>query len=415
MRATLPLYLALALASGLGCGGSVGKKMEGPGGLIDGAAEAGPEVATVPDAAPPEAASPDLASAEASPEASAEAPPPDAPLADAPADGTDARPDAPETAGDGGDASTEAGTDAASCPGTGTGECVCDGFVMPNPAASGAPHPQAYDTSAADVIVDKVTGLEWQKHTTATAFKQPAAIAFCQTQLTGGHGGWRLPTAVELVSLIDFTKKPMGTNDAFAFDALTRLWSSTLAGNPSTGMGVGFDDYPLTFLVNIVDSFPVRCVRTGGAPPPRCYRRGGRYEPQSDGVALDLATGLTWQRATAAAQMDWDAAKQFCATAPGAWRLPTLNELQTIVDHTVTSPSIDAGAFPNTPMTHDHPEIPITSNAETSPFWTSSPFIGKPFDGEPDPSLPRAWIVDFVNGYSTSGVRTTKRNVRCVR
>ena len=34
------------------------------------------------------------------------------------------------------------------------GSSSCDGFVMPNPVASGLPNPAAYDTSVADVVTD---------------------------------------------------------------------------------------------------------------------------------------------------------------------------------------------------------------------------------------------------------------------
>lgn len=74
------------------------------------------------------------------------------------------------------------------------------------------------------------------------------------------------------------------------------------------------------------------------------------------------------------------------------WRVPTLIELQGIVNYGRTDPAIDQTYFPNTPQ---------------STFWTSSPV----FNSGPvvKSSL---WYVNFNNGFSNTGSFTDPRLLR---
>src|SRR5688572_23050997 len=98
---------------------------------------------------------------------------------------------------------------------TGPAAPLC-GFVMPNPASANLPHPAAYDTSVPGVVSDQVTGLMWQRQVTGHASASTGctvnltglvlcpwryAVAHCTESRLGGHGDWRLPTIIELISL----------------------------------------------------------------------------------------------------------------------------------------------------------------------------------------------------------------------
>lgn len=123
------------------------------------------------------------------------------------------------------------------------------------------------------------------------------------------------------------------------------------------------------------------------------------------------ATGLVWQRDGSGARAGcsggvdggtdsltctWAEAQGYCAAlvlgGVSGWRLPARMELLTIVDFTVTNPSIDLAAFPNTPAYS---------------FWTSSPYAG---------SSGQAWCFDFSYGEGSvfNGVQYGN-GVRCVR
>ena len=147
-------------------------------------------------------------------------------------------------------------------------------------------------------------------------------------------------------------------------------------------------------------------MRTGGAPQPRCYRAGARYSLDSADVATDRATGLAWRRPVQPDATDWNGAKTGCAALGGGWRLPSLHELDTIVDHTVTAPSIDAVTFPGTPMTNDHPESDRRRRRALAVLDLVR--FGVRRRGQ-------AWVVDFVPGYSATNPVATLAHARCVR
>jgi hypothetical protein len=68
-----------------------------------------------------------------------------------------------------------------------------------------SPTPSAYDTTATDIVVDEITGLRWQEAVSPTKQNAAGAAAACKALTLGGLSGWRLPTRVELVSLLAFS------------------------------------------------------------------------------------------------------------------------------------------------------------------------------------------------------------------
>src|SRR5262249_41767272 len=133
-------------------------------------------------------------------------------------------------------------------------------------------------------------------------------------------------------------------------------------------------------------AYKVRCVK--GAPS-NCW--SPRFVAQQ-GEVHDFGTGLIWQQEVAS-DLTWDAALHIC---PAGWRLPTLTEIQTIVDETRQNPAI-FGAFQNTSSGLNGTPNPV--------FWTSSPFAG-------DSS--QAWYDTFYHGHSSPQRVDTPSFVRCV-
>ena len=115
---------------------------------------------------------------------------------------------------------------------------------------------------------------------------------------------------------------------------------------------------------------------------------------------LDTKSKLTWQQTVSATLMTWAAAKTYCAgvgsTLGGTgWRLPTIKELQSLLDYTQTAaPLIDSTAFPGT-----------SASGAASFFWSSTPGASS-----------FAWELGFNSGgrSGTSNVADTNA-VRCVR
>jgi hypothetical protein len=135
-------------------------------------------------------------------------------------------------------------------------------------------------------------------------------------------------------------------------------------------------------------------VASSGVPHAQADEPSCRYSLTTDTV-LDNDTGLIWQRNVHTTSIIWDNAKQYCSDlslgGSNDWRLPTIHELQTIMDVRLYNPAIDPAAFPNTP-----PEQ----------FWSSSLYAGNPGS---------AWFAHFIGfDVATASVGNSYR-VRCVR
>jgi hypothetical protein len=120
----------------------------------------------------------------------------------------------------------------------------------------------------------------------------------------------------------------------------------------------------------------------------------GRYTI-TNGAVYDTKTKLTWQQGVPSTKYAWDAARTYCSgldLVGTGWRLPTVKELQTIVDESRQSPSVDPTAFPSTPSAF---------------FWSSSPYFVSS-------SSSYAWLVSFELGFANHRGLSTAANVRCV-
>ena len=129
-------------------------------------------------------------------------------------------------------------------------------------------------------------------------------------------------------------------------------------------------------------------VRAHAAAPP------GHFTDLGDGTVRDNLTGLVWEKALPPSPMSQGAATTYCAglaLSGGGWRLPIATDLQTLVDESVSSPSIDAAYFPSTPAEN---------------FWTASPVAGIPA---------AVWYVDFGVGGAYVGLGSGALRARCVR
>jgi hypothetical protein len=133
----------------------------------------------------------------------------------------------------------------------------------PGDGVSGAGRLQAYTDNHDGTVSDDVTGLVWQQTApTSNNFTQSASMNYCKTLTLGGYHDWRLPSMIELISLIDFGRaSPCIDTDYFPGAPANAFWSSTPAAN-STLLAWG-----VTFLYGEVGTntvgFPasVRCVR----------------------------------------------------------------------------------------------------------------------------------------------------------
>ncbi len=127
-------------------------------------------------------------------------------------------------------------------------------------------------------------------------------------------------------------------------------------------------------------------------------------------TVIDRRTGLTWQRNPPATAVGWAAANGTTGTTPTpglcaatlgvGWRLPTVREIETLVDVTTGWPALDTTAFPGT---------------QSAGYWTSSCYAGQ--SGGCGTGTPaQVWILNFGLGQPTAvSTAATQEFYRCVR
>ena len=264
-------------------------------------------------------------------------------------------------------------------------------WPMPNVRLAGLPNPHSYDTQTPGVVVDRVTGLVWQRNLPDKFYTFAEAERQCDRLDLAGHRDWRLPSRIELVSLLDTTRiQPSIDMAAFPSTPIDWFWtSSRAADNPSAAWYVYFYfGYPKTD--DMTNSFSVRCVRSERP----AVALGAHYDVRAHDV-LDLATGLRWQRTPAPKPLPFRAAGAYCGQlklgSKKSWRVPTLVELLTLIDEGAAAPMIDRAAFPDTPA---------------EPFWSSSTFSN---------GNELAWYVRFDQGNGLYGRLIESFRVRCVQ
>jgi len=283
-------------------------------------------------------------------------------------------------------------------------------------------HPFRYVISADGLTVcDQTTGLTWQrspdtdgdgvltrkdKLTWEQAQAQPAKLNAAKF---GGFGDWRLPSIKDLYSLFNASgTDPSGPSNMdtsvltpfidtkyfkFAYgDTRTgeRVIDSQYAsstkyvGKSARGgvklFGVNFADgrikgYDLQMPGGAEKTFFVQCVR--GNPG---YGKND-FRDNRDGTITDRATGLIWSRMDSGKGMNWqDAlvwvqkknAEKFLGHAD--WRLPSVKELQSIVDYTRSpdtthSPAMDP-VFHCTTLTNEG------GNTDYPCYWSATTHAG---------------------------------------
>jgi Protein of unknown function (DUF1566) len=250
-----------------------------------------------------------------------------------------------------------------------SGELAGQGACPTDPA----PGPGANDWGC---TLDRVTRLTWELKTddggpadADREFTNQGSGDFndapsypAQVNATGlcGANDWRLPSLVELQSLVNHRAAAAGGGlaiEARAFPNVRGLphWAAeVLSYDPRYAFRVDYMAGGVGFAGRSAP-LPVMLVRGAALPT------AGRYAVQGDEV-LDRATGLVWQRcavgqalvagacAGTATTLDWAgglAAARALALATGqAWRLPNIKELGSLMDLRVYGPALDRGAFP---------------------------------------------------------------------
>ena len=206
-------------------------------------------------------------------------------------------------------------------------------------------NPRSFTDLGNGIITDNVTGLMWQKDTAPDNYTWREARAYCPALTLGGYTDWRLPTIEELSLLVDSsipTPGPVINTAYFPGTAASFYWSSTPeASSLIRAWSVDFSTGHVMY-DNKRHKFHVRAVR--GATSASSFVDNG------DGTITDTSTGLMWEKSTDKNTYNWIQAIAYCdnLTLGGHsdWRLPTRNELQSLVNYRRYSPAISMSYFP---------------------------------------------------------------------
>ncbi len=274
---------------------------------------------------------------------------------------------------------------------------------MPNPPGTDLPNPASYTDLGDGTVRDDVTGLVWQKEVEAQR-NYANAQTYCQTLELAG-GGWRAPKRIELLSLVDFTKKSPALDSAALDGTSGYFWTSSpwvvsqIESKPQLSWIVNFAEGLTSNAGDRSGEYNVRCVK--GEDDGVTAIPSDLYAVEGDGEVRDQRSGLIWQQGDSGSTLlSLEEALDYCpklTLGSHTWRLPSIKELSTLVHETPpiddVSPAIDTSMFPDTP--------------ENEPYWSSSEFIAWSVSGTPQ------WVINFLDGFTQYGKDAAR--VRCVR
>ena len=262
------------------------------------------------------------------------------------------------------------------CPGSGQDGEFRRGVSWPSPRFG----------VAGDVVEDRLTGLVWPRNALLAEFPLDwnEALAFIRDlnrQALYGQQDWRLPNRRELRSLMSYQTRLPALPEDHPFENVFSGWywsSTTAALAPAHAWCVhmegarmfygGKDQYYMVWPVRgegngllaatgQTDCHDARgqvlaCRSTGQDGELRMGRpwSSPRFVVGEE-VVLDRLSGLCWSvvASLTAQRVDWEealaAVRHLCEAQPErGWRLPNINELETLVDCSQASPALPENA-----------------------------------------------------------------------
>ncbi|MCK5679467.1 DUF1566 domain-containing protein, partial [bacterium] len=197
----------------------------------------------------------------------------------------------------------------------------------------------------------------------------------------GGFSDWRLPTATELMLLRVYKDAQHSTPDQNYFPHIAldncNYWSASSSKHEKDdAWRVNFRNENLVGEVRQDEKFSMYHVWAV-----RGCKLKNRLIKNVDGTISDKTTGLTWHHPPDSFTVDFMRAIDDCEASVKSgyrdWRLPDINELQTIIDYHQVNPASDHNYF-----------------SEINPFiyWSSTREVGRENSG------PLRMVVDFRSG-----------------
>ncbi len=252
---------------------------------------------------------------------------------------------------------------------------------------------RSYTSNGDGTVTDNVTKLIWQESDDGTLRDWNSSVAYCEALTTAGLE-WQLPSMDQLIELSDKGIHSPAIDTLFSSTKNSGYWSADeyLASSRDDIWTVNFQD-SRTNNPEKISSRYVRCVHIPAIQPRAVYTRDASKE-----IVLDASTNLMWQddaqTISADGKKTWNEAIEMCEQlAVGGysdWRLPNLNELNSITDKTTYGPAMNKEF----------------QNKKSVRFWSST---------TEDANNSNAWYSYFWCGCNDVEDKNDKNNVRCVR
>lgn len=178
----------------------------------------------------------------------------------------------------------------------------------------------SFNDNGNDTVTDNNTGLIWQKRDyngyyanwykasgTYDATYNPSSQNICGNLVLGGQSDWRLPSKLELMSLVNYGVPSYGLKINTTYFPNAEPWgyytATTFAGNPDEAWGVSFNNGGVGVSNKSSKNF-IRCVRG-------TQLDFGNFTDNNDGTVTNNGNGLMWQQGEPD-RMTWDQAITYC-------------------------------------------------------------------------------------------------------
>ncbi len=259
-------------------------------------------------------------------------------------------------------------------------------------------NPLSFTDNGNGTITDNNTGLIWQK-VDAGEMKYENAVTYCDNLVFAGSSDWRLPTAIELYSIINENRINPAIDTVYFTKTLAEYWWTNQRGADDTtkvwvvnaGGGIGAHPKSETVSAGGTKKMHVRAVRN----PITTTFSVSHFTDNGNQTITDNYTGLVWQKIQSVNTMTWEQALVYANSSSLAgktdWRLPNVKEIQSLNDVSRHHPSFNTTYFPNV----------LAGN-----YWSSTSMINTPT---------KAWDINVDYGIVSYNDKTISENVLLVR
>jgi hypothetical protein len=283
-----------------------------------------------------------------------------------------------------------------------------------------------------DTYLDNLTGLMWLKDPNPNgAANWAAALTYAHNQAVATHdsyGNWRIPNRYELASLVNYSwSSPAASLTSLGFNygghsVQPMYWTSSSTAPTSDNIAwlVNFSNGTITNDIKTSSTYYCWLVRTttsdkvvslpstGAANSGNSYEDGAspagatwpspRFLLRGDGTITDLLTGLRWQASPSSTTLSWSNALSSATSSSlggsSSWRLPNINELNSIVK------------IGGTGVPADWLNGQGFSGVQAGVYWSSTAYA---------PTTDSRWYIDLSSGAAAGEDRANAHQVILVR